>query len=276
MEIQGWKYYNHAAITTTAPHEKPNLAPISDGSIWKVRGGGTPLLARWTTDFDCGYETKWWYVIKDAPFDIDDLKAKRRYEINKGKKNFIIKEIMPCNFTDELYQITVAAYSQWPEKYRPHVEEKNFKDGINEWNINVVLGAFSTESNELCGYAILSEKDHCAEFNVLRVNPESERLAINAAIVAGILEKYNDRLGKDFYINDGSRAIRHETAFQDYLEKYFGFRKAYCKLNIKYRFPIGMAIKVLYPFRNIISKESSIGSLVSGVLVMEEISRSCR
>ena len=51
--MKNWKYYNHAAIPTTAPHEEPNTVPISDNSIWKVRGG-TPLLARWTTDFD------WW------------------------------------------------------------------------------------------------------------------------------------------------------------------------------------------------------------------------
>lgn len=34
-----WKYYNHAAIPTTAPHETPDMAPIVDGSIWKIGGG---------------------------------------------------------------------------------------------------------------------------------------------------------------------------------------------------------------------------------------------
>ncbi len=94
-------------------------------------------------------------------------------------------------------------------------------------------------------------------------------------MVAGILEYYSNRLEKGFYINDGSRTIRHETAFQDYLEKYFGLRKAYCKLNIKYKFPVNLAVKILYPFRNRISKESKVGSLVSTVLQMEEIKRNC-
>lgn len=240
-----------------------------------VCAGGAPVFARWTSDFDCNEETAWWYVIKDSPFNIEDLKAKRRYEINKGKKNFAVREINPGDYSDELYQITVAAYSQWPEKYRPHVEEKRFKDGINEWSSKVVFGAFSRENDKLCGYAILSEKENYADFNVLRVNPEAERLAINAAIVAGILERYQRRLGSGFYINDGSRSIRHETAFQDYLEKYFGFRKAYCKLHIKYHFPVGVAVQILYPFRKRINTESSLGSLISGVLRMEEISRSC-
>ncbi len=38
MQIDGWKYYNHAIIPTTAPHEEPNMIPINDGSIWRIGG----------------------------------------------------------------------------------------------------------------------------------------------------------------------------------------------------------------------------------------------
>lgn len=39
MQIDGWKYYNHAAVPTSAPHEIPDVSPITDGSIWKIGGG---------------------------------------------------------------------------------------------------------------------------------------------------------------------------------------------------------------------------------------------
>ena len=39
MQIDGWKYYNHASIPTTAPHEIPDISPITDASIWKSGGG---------------------------------------------------------------------------------------------------------------------------------------------------------------------------------------------------------------------------------------------
>ena len=39
MNIEGWRYYNHAAIPTTEPHERVNLRPINDMSIWKIGGG---------------------------------------------------------------------------------------------------------------------------------------------------------------------------------------------------------------------------------------------
>ena len=73
-------------------------------------------------------------------------------------------------------------------------------------------------------------------------------------MVARILEDNNDSLNKGFYINDGASSIRHETAFQDYLEKYFGFRKAYCTLHLKYRWYVAVVINVLKPFEEVLLK----------------------
>ena len=39
MRIEGWKYYNHAAIPTTAPHEMPDLRAVEKGDVWKIGGG---------------------------------------------------------------------------------------------------------------------------------------------------------------------------------------------------------------------------------------------
>jgi len=275
MQIDGWKYYNHAAIPTTAPHERPNIAPINDGSIWKITGG-TPLLARWTTEFDCNYETDWWYVIKDIPFDINALKAKRRYEINKGIKNFSVKEFKPINFTDELYKVQIAAYSAYPEKYRPSVDKNKFVSSMQHWNRYVCIGAFERTTEKLCGYALLSkESKNYVDFKVMRTNPECEKNGVNAALVEGILRYFNSFLAQDGYICDGAKSINHETAFQDYLEKYFGFRKAYCKLNITYNPSLKWMIRLMYPIRRFLLKLDKIGiiHLLNSVLKMEEICR---
>ena len=273
MEIEGWKYYHHAAIPTTAPHHTVNLEPLKNNSIWNIEGG-TPLLVRWQSEWDCGYETEWWYCIKDTPFDISALKSKRRYEINKGNKNFYVQKINPFEHRDGIYKVTIAAYSGWPQKYRPKIEKESFCRQMDQWSEFDVFGGFSVETNDIRGYALLTDHGSYVEFAVLRTEPEAEKLAVNAAMVAGILDYYQNRFDGEFYINDGSRAIRHETAFQDYLEKYFGFRKAYCRLNVKYKKGIGMLVKLLYPFRTQISSEGPLGSKISGILKMEEIRRS--
>ena len=132
--------------------------------------------------------------------------------------------------------------------------------------------AFEKSDKRLQGYAVLEEHDLYANFLMLRTNPRMEKFAINAALVDGILQLYRAKLSRDFYICDGSRVIRHETAFQDYLEKYFTFRKAYCRLHLKYRTPLSIIVKFLYPFRYFIFS-SSIKSKLMAILRMEEIQR---
>lgn len=267
MNIEGWKYYNHATIPSCPPHEMPDLRPIQDGSIWKL--DGYPFLAQWTTDWDCGYETNWWYVIKDTPFDSNALKAKRRYEITKGRRNFDIKIIAPENYIEDIYSVTVAAYSGWPSKYRPKIEQGTIEKSVKNWK--TVFAAFYDEKI-LQGYAVVDEHDVYANFLILRTNPNMEKLGVNAALVNGILEYYNHKLKTDFfYICDGSRSIKHETAFQDYLEKYFGFRKAYCKLHIKYRRCVGIVMQLLYPFRKLLQGKTQLTSNLKAILKMEEL-----
>lgn len=274
--MMNWRYYNHAAVPTTAPHENPDVNPIENGSIWALKEG-TPLLARWTTDFDCGYETNWWYVIKDTPYDISALKAKRRYEINKGIKNFDIKAINPANYAEELCNVQIAAYSAYPEKYRPSVNRTEFISSVLHWDSFVCIGAFDRETGVLCGYSLLSkERETYVDFKVMRTNPECEKNGINAALVEGILRYFDTFLTNGGYICDGARSINHETAFQDYLEKYFGFRKAYCKLHIAYNPKLKWAIRLIYPIRRLLMKMDGIGVLhsINAVLRMEEICRS--
>ena len=43
MEVNGWRYYNHAALPDVAPHVNVNLTPLNDGSIWKMGGGQSPI-----------------------------------------------------------------------------------------------------------------------------------------------------------------------------------------------------------------------------------------
>ncbi len=274
-ERQEWRYYNHAIIPNCAPHETPDLTPVLNGDIWKMIKGSS-LFVRYTDDFDCDKPTGWWYIIKDTPFDINALKAKRRYEINKGKKYFCVRRINPGDYKDELYEVQVGAFAAYPEKYRPHVEKESFFKTIDTWNSFNVYGAFFRETGKLCGYSLLTKHgDKYIDFNVQKTIPEYEGYAVNAALVAAILEDNEAFLSNGGYICDGARSINHETNFQDYLEKYFQFRKAYCKLHIKYNPKIAWLIKMLYPFRKLTMKFDNIGVMhrVNSVLKMEEIMR---
>lgn len=235
-------------------------------------------MARWTTEFDCGYETNWWYVIKDTPFDINVLKAKRRYEINKGNRNFYVKEINPTETVENIYDVAVAAYAAYPESYRPNVTHDQFVSDVTNWDFYKVYGAYSVEDDSFCGYACLNKRDvtgNYINFTTMKAIPEKEKLGLNAAMVNKILVDHANFLSSGGYICDGARSVNHETAFQDYLEKYFEFRKAYCKLHVMYRPAVGILMKMIYPFRKLLKKMGStriVGKL-NALLRMEEIKR---
>ena len=271
-----WKYYNHAAVPTTAPHEETDLEQVKNGEIWKL-DGHTPLLARWTSDWDCGYETNWWYVIKDEPFDIESLKSNYRYKINKGCKYFDVRVIEPRDYKEEIYAVQVAAFSAYPAKYRPRVDRKSFMNSIDTWDGYEVFGAFHRENEELVGYVLMRKNTrYFYDLSVQKTKPQYEKFQLNAALVKGVMDQYKGILSNGGIICDGARSINHETNFQDYLEKYFGFRKAYCHLHVQYNPKIKWLIKLMFPVRKTLNSFDGIGIIhsINSVLKMEEICRS--
>ena len=245
-----WRYYNHALLPNTAPHEDVDV----DALYSELKRHKKALLARWTSEFDCGYETEWWWCIKDSEFEPEKLDAKKRYCITRGKREFDVYLINPTEHKEALYEVQVAAFSAYPEVYRPVIEKESFINSWDDWNEYKVFGAFLRGTGELCGYSLVKEYDRWANFSVQKTKPEYEKLQVNAALVAGICEVYNEKFKEGFYIVDGERNISHETGFQGYLEKYFGFRKAYCRLNMVYRPFVKVMVKILFPVRKILEK----------------------
>ena len=137
-----WRYYEKALLPNIAPHLDVDITDIQSGAIWKSHEGRRALLVRWTSEFDSVNQTEWWYCIKDTPFDINLLKSKRRYEINKGKRNFHVKIIDPVAYIDEIVQIQQNAWEEYPKYYRPIFNEAETRQSIRKWDDSIVFGAF--------------------------------------------------------------------------------------------------------------------------------------
>lgn len=275
--LKDWKYYNHALISAKLPHEVPNLDRIKDKKFWKNKNGYC-VLARYTTEFDCKNITNWWYCIKDTPFDIAELKAKRRYEINKGKKNFEIKKFEPLEIEDDFYEVETSAYSEYPLKYRPIITKEVIHSELLIYKSkphHIFYGAFDKETGKLEGYTVIGITENVLMLGKQKCNPKYESKGIKAALINGIIEDYNSKISSNFYICDGERPIFHETKFQEYLIKYFNFRKAYSKLNIQYNPQVKYIINILYLLRKILIKLDDFKLIhnINGILKMEEIVR---
>lgn len=254
----------------------PDLSMIRDGSVWKV-GGGTPILARWVTDFDCGYETGFYACILDEPFQPQELKAKRRYEITRGRKNFSWRRLGVSDL-DAMYDVYVESL----EGYKNHsslisleIFKRNWEKVLTDYG-SVLLGVFERNDGLMCGFAHCIKHERYIPISTLKTRVSKEKNGVNFALVDGICEYYSEDLKNGCYLCDGYRNLVHETHFQDWLEKYFQFHKAYCVLHIKYRKPVGIGVKILYPFRGVLKKKNSgFVKKVNTILLMEEWKRQC-
>lgn len=274
FQEDNWQVYNHGLITTKMPHEDKCENEIDKLEKWKDK---KTLFARWTTDFDCKEETEWWYCLKDDEFDILALKSKRRYVVNKGINNFDINLINQNEYLDEMYEVYLLSMSEYPDKYRVLQTKEEFVKNHKD-STRIYIGVWDKETKEFVAYVICKKIqnniDTIIDFQAVNVKPEAVKKEVNAAIGNFVCTKFlNEEKVK--YIYDGERNIKHITNYQDYLTKYFGFRKAYCKLNIKYKPVVKIVVTILYPFRKLLKNTNNKFLYnVYCVLYQEEIRRS--
>ena len=253
-----WEYYNHALVPTLPPHIDPDISWMKDSDRWKEYAGGKmPLFARWVSNFDCTEETEWWCIIKDTPFDIMSLKSNRRSLITRGLKRVDVKVIIPADYAEQMSNILVKEWKYYDDSYEEGNDRQKLTDDFEKLTTKNLgnaeyLGAFLKDTDAMIGYAIYNLFDDWIEYSVVKTDPEYLNTQVNAALAYFGVERYM-RPGIK-YIHGGWRTMIHESNYQEYLMKNFGFRMAYCKLHSQYRPLMKLAVNVLYPLRGMIKK----------------------
>lgn len=246
-------YYQHSYIQNIV--EKPISETLSfkeiENNYTSKREGA--YFASYITEFDCREETKWWFTIKSDEYDLSQLPSKKRYEITKAKKFCNSKKISPLDYKTELFECYKKSFEAYPEIYRPaNFDYESFCKSCEEWckEEYSVYACYYKENNLLIGFNLVTLKENILGLTMQKTNPEYEKYNSNASLIDCMLNDWNEKLkDKEVIISNGSRSIKQQTNFNSYLEKYFGFRKAYAKLRIVYKFPIGIIVKILKPFR---------------------------
>lgn len=216
------------------------------------------FFAQYITAFDVAEPTKWWFTIKDDEYDLSKLNSHDRRNVISYKKKCYAKIIKPSDYAEALFDCYKKSFLAYPEKYRPtHFNFESFVIDLRKWNEAEyrLYAVFTNEENLLIGFALVTLKDRFVKMTMQKTNPEYENYRSNAALVDCMLNDWNEKLKTgEVIITNGSRSIKHETNFNAYLEKYFGFRKAYAKLRVVYRFPFGIIVKSLKPFKKLLEK----------------------
>lgn len=257
-----WQCYQHCYIRVDYESplaECPTFSQI-EKEYCKERGlkktDQKAYFAEYITAFDVDEPTEWWFTIKDDEYDLSKLNSHDRRNVVSFKKHCYAARVNPVDYVESFFEVYKKSFSAYPEKYRPiSFDFEKFTADVHSWNAESyrVYAAFANESNLMIGFALVTVKEKAVKMTLQKTNPEYEKYRCNAGLVDCMLNYWNEKLKSgEVYITNGSRSIKHETNFNAYLEKYFGFRKAYAKLRVVYRFPFGIIVKLLKPFRKLL------------------------
>lgn len=295
-----FRKYNGAMLPTCPPHEEVN---INRKFIRKLVIKNRSLFARYTTGQQITTAQQrqlsgnhsvtppentsileWWHCVLDHPISLESLSAKQRYRIKRGLKNNLVWKASPNEITmrrSEIAKTAEESFRDYPEEYKPHIDIKKIVAQLAESANSEMADVWlceNIETKEIIGYSECLFNKNSVNLNAVKVNPDFLSTEVNAALAYTICHHYINERGYD-YICDGERNIRHQSNYQDFLERVLGFRKAYCKLNVIYHPLVKPIVYFLYPFRELLNMKKITSPFLYNIyclLKQEEIARKFR
>lgn len=211
-------------------------------------------MVRNTFDFDCDTPTDFWYLIKDAFGGMDEHSQNERKKLRHAFRSFDFKLIDKQLVREKAYPIVKATFVDYNITDRPMNEEvfNKYLDDCDKENFDF-WGAFDKGTQEFVGFCAVRIFGDSCEYGLIGFDPKYKHNATYPyyGFFYMMNEYYLDNQ-KFRYVADGARSITEHSNVQPFLEQNFNFRRAYCKLRIRYKWWFGITVRLLLPFRNII------------------------
>jgi hypothetical protein len=264
--LKSWRLYKSTWIFLEESEEK-RLSTEEANALLKEQG----LMVRNTYDFDTKEETSFWFIVKDHLEDISKLPFSARRNIRRALRFYNIKKINLNEFSEKALPIINSAQKSYKVKSKV-TSKKEFDKEIEQYKKDDNKEFWIVErksDNEAVAIAVNTIKKDSCEYDTMRC--KADALKDRTYPYYGLIYEMNNHyLGerKLRYVNDGSRTITEHSNIQDFLIHNFGFRKAYCRLKIHYKWWFNVVIKILFPFRNSIMCKN-----IKAIFKMEEYSK---
>jgi hypothetical protein len=231
------------------------------------------ILVRWEEDFDRTEASEWWHIIRNRVLDLDELSKNTRRKVRRGQERFTTGPIDRRVILDEGYGVYQRAYERYTT-FELMFTEAEFKSGIQElppytefWGVRDRL------DKRLVGFSENIVRDDACFFNTVWFEPAALKLFAAYAFYFEMSNYYLETR-KVLYVSNGARNISHNTAAHEFLERNFGFRKAYAALRVMYFPGLHWIINLLYPLRRRIFPLNNIFlRKITVLLEMERIRR---
>lgn len=204
------------------------------------------FFASYTSQFDQKVPSDFWYIINDQLLNLDDYPTKVRNEIRQSLKRCHLNLINPLDYWDilfKIYQTTIDSYSHYSYKFKYDQYKETIMSNIAFTDIWLITDV----DNVPIGYGHIKRKANYVDLFDIKIDPSK----IKNMPVFGLLyelNRYYLSQSQFGFISDGRRSMLHDTNFQEFLEKKFLYRKAYCVLHVIY----SRKISILMPFMRLL------------------------
>ena len=232
-----------------------------------LRNGG--MLVRNTFSFDQKSPSSFWHVIKkrEEPYNYS---TRDRNKIRHALAAFRYDRITSETLREAGYRIIKETYDDYAVRDR-RMNKKIFLKYLNAFEEAEFdyWGIFDATTNELVGFSLVRCWEKACEYDISGVLTRYKRNGTYPYY--GLFHTMNDYYlnEKNFdYISDGTRSITEHSHIHDFLEQHFGFRKAYCQLEVHYQWWMKIAVNLLYPFRKLMKTPR-----IKAILNMEAMQR---
>lgn len=267
-----WRHHHGAFVPLTMPHAQPALSSL-DALRLVVRGRGA--FVRWEKDFDQLGASEWWHVIKDAPEDLSDLSKKTRHQVRRGLNRFVAEPEGRETIVPEGYDVYCAAFDRY-ETFEEMLSADDFRAAVEALPTETEFWAVrDRDSGRMVAFSENLVRDNAAFYDTIWFEREALKAYAGYVLFHEMNKHYLNERGLR-YVSDGARNISHQTNVHDFLEQKFGFRRAYARLRVVYFPGVGLAVRLLYPFRNwFAGRSEGLFQKVAVLLEQERIRRSC-
>jgi hypothetical protein len=217
--------------------------------------GGTVL--RTTTGFR-GRETPAdWYAVVCREFTpVTDIPSTNtRSKLRRALRNCEVRRISCEEVASAGYEVYLRAFDRYRDAEAPvphapfarHVlAGEGFDDVLHHWGVMCDGKLVGYSTNYVLGATEVS-------YSALKFHPDYLRRYTSYALFHTMNEHYLRDCGVD-YVNDGFRSVLHGTELQEFLERTFGFEKAYVGVQAFYRQPYRAFVRATFPLRNLIGR----------------------
>lgn len=244
--LENFTLYNNAwiiksGLTTSNPINSVQANLLLNKGGWYLRN-----IYNW----DKTEPSHFWYVIKDGFGGIEELPTKARNQVRKSLKTYYFKIVS----YDEMVKVGCDLFNKSRERFgeSQRFTQEKWIERLNRDKNNEYWIGYDIATGLPVSFALNAVYDEYVDYCTMGISPDVPNNTYPMYGLIYEMTRYYLEERKVGFVCDGARSITGHSNIQQVLEDKFKFRKAYCDIQVFYKPIIGLAVKILFPLRNMI------------------------